>query len=1147
MAMFPGLRRKAAQSACRLQVIGYLAFALLAACIPIDAQVSVTTWRNDTQRDGQNLNETTLNLSNVNTNQFGLLFSQPVDGYVYAQPLYLPNITIGGQAHNVVFVATEHDSVYAFDADTNGGSNGFPLWFASLLTTAHGAAPGATTVSSEILGTDIYPETGITGTPVIDPSSGTLYVVSKTLEGSTFVQRLHALDVTTGNEKFGGPVVITATIPGTGHGSVNGSLTFDPEWENQRPGLLLLNGIVYIGFGAHNDVGPWHGWILSYNAQTMQQTGAFCATPNGVGAGVWMSGAGLAGEIADPVNHPFGRMFTVTGNGDYTASPPYLPGMDFGDTILNLDLTNGVPTVQDEFTPQNQATLDARDADQGSAGVLIVPSQSSGSYPNLLVQAGKSGQILLLNRENLGGYNPAGDQVVQEIPSAVGNTGTWATPAYYNGNVYFAGRQDFLKSFPLVNGQLIGPTATSNQVFSYPGANPVISANGNSQGIVWAINSAAYSTNGPAVLQAFNAATLGAPLYSSATNPTRDNPGSAVKFTVPTVANGKVYVPAQYQVTIYGLLSAQPVTATPVLGPGSETFAGSVAVTIADATPGAAIYYTVDGSMPALSSPVYTAPINVSASTTINAMASVAGYDVSRVASAAYTLSSQVATPVITPNAGTYTQPAQISISDANSGAVIYYTTDGSNPATSPTAVLYNAPFTLSAASTVNAVGELSGSTNSNVASSAYSFNFGATGIDFPEGFADSGGILTLNGSAGLNDSRLQMTDGGFNEASSAWYYLPVNVQAFTTTFSFQLSNPAGNGITFAIQGNGASALGAAGSGLGFQGIPSSIAIKFDFATPVGTGTDSTGLFINGVAPTVPAIDLSATGINLQSDDAMNVQLAYNGTILSMNITDMDNGASYSTSWPLNIPSIVGGSTAYVGFTGGAGTGSSSQKVLTWTYAVGSSALPLTTTPAFAPAGGSYSSPQNVTITSLTPGASISYTTDGTNPATSPTAAVYTSPVTLNSSATLNAIAVSPGYASSTLGSAVYSITPTLPAPMFSPPAGTYPTTQTVSVSDSIPGATIYYTTDGTAPSTSSAVYSGVLTVSATETLHAIAVETGYTTSSATAGTYTINPILSVPTFSPAGGTYTTSQSVTIGDSTPGTTIYLTTDGSTRL
>jgi hypothetical protein len=1126
-----------------ISLCGLLVAALMAAAgsLSLEAQVSVTTWRYDISRTGQNLNETILNPSDVNATQFGKLFSQAVDGYVYAEPLYLPNVTIGGFTHNVVFVATENDSVYAFDADTNGGSNANPLWFASMLSTAHGAAPGALTVSSNYVGTDIIPQVGITGTPVIDPATGTLYVVSATQEGVNFILRLHALDVTTGAEKLGGPVVITATVPGTGNGSSGGSLTFDPEWQNQRPGLLLLNGIVYIGFASHGDGGPWHGWIFGYNATTLRQTGVFCTSPNGGGAGVWMSGAGLAADVVDPVNHPFGRMFIPTGNGDFTATIPYTSGMDYGDSILDLDLTNGALTVQDDFTPMGQANLDAFDGDQASGGLMILPNQTSGSYTHGLVEAGKSGEVYLLNRDNLGGYNPAGDTVVQELPFEVGNVGSWNTPAYWNGSVYYWAQLDTMKVFPLVNGLLTGPTATSSETYGYPGANPVISSNGNTEGIVWTIESDAYTNNGPAVLQAHNATNVSTTLYSSNTNLTRDNPGPAVKFTVPTVANGKVYVGTESQLSIYGLLNGQTQAATPVLTPGAESFSGSLAVSMSDATAAATIYYTLDGSTPTVGSPVYSAPITISATTTIQAMASAPGYDQSAAASGTYVDSSQVSTPVFSPASGIITQPVSVTISDSTTGTTIYYTTNGTTPTTSST--VYAGPVAVSTSETLNAIAAAPGLMNSAVGSASYTLNSGGTGINFPVGFAGTQGVMILNGSTDLDDSRLQVTNGALNEAGSAWYYQPVNVQSFTTQFSFQLSNPAGNGVTFAIQGNNSAALGNAGAGLGYQGIANSVAIKFDFSTTVGNGTDSTGLYENGTVPTIPAIDLSSTGINLANDDPMTVQLAYNGTILSMIITDQVTGAAYSTSWTVNIPSIVGGNTAYVGFTGGTGSGSSSQKILNWVYTLGSSALPVSTSPIFSPPGGTYNTTQSVSISSGSSGATIYYTTNGTAPTTSST--LYSSPITVSASETLKAIAVAPGYSSSALGTATYTVAPSLPAPTFSPSPGTFSTAQTVTISEATAGTTIYYTANGTAPTTSSAVYSGPIVVSSPQTLKAMAVETGYTNSPVATATYTVLPVLPAPTFSVAAGTYTTPQTVTISDATAGAAIYYTTNGTT--
>lgn len=906
--------------------------------LPLLAQVSVTTSSNDTQRTGQNLNETVLTLSNVNSIQFGKVFSQTVDGYVYAQPLYLPNVTIGGYAHNVVFVATEHDSVYAFDADSNAGSDASPLWVASLLTGAHGAASGATTVPSSLLSTDISPEVGITGTPVIDPETGTLYVVSKTMEGSQFVQRLHALDVTSGAEKFGGPVVILPTVAGTGNGSVSGQLTFDSEWENQRPGLLLLNGVVYVGFAAHGDNGPWHGWILGFSASTLKPTGVYCASPNGGGSGIWMTGVGLAAEVIDPVNHPFGRMFVPTGNGDYNATAPYTDAMDYGDSILDLDLTNGVPTVQDEFTPYNQATLDFSDGDLGAGGIVILPTQTTGSYPHLLVQAGKSGEAYLLNRENLGGYHTGGDQVVQGLPGSVGGTGSWSTPAYWNGTVYYAAQNDNLKAFPLVSGKLTGPTAKSSEYYGYPGANPSISANGTSQGIVWSVNTSQYGSGGAAVLTAHSAANVATTLYSSASNPARDGAGPAVKFVVPTVANGKVYIGTQYQLDVYGLIGAQATTATPALSPGTENFSGTLSVSMNDATSGAAIYYTTNGAAPTASSTLYTGPVTITATTTLNAIAIAPGFAASPMETATYT-STAVPPPA---------------------------------------------------------------------------------GISYPVGFAASQGTMILNGSTDLDDSRLQLTNGGSFEAGSAWYWKPVNIQSFSTTFTFQLSNPVADGMTFTIQGQGLSALGLDGGGLGFQTIPESVAVKFDLHNNAGEGTDSTGLYTGGASPTMPAINLSTTGINLHSDDTMQVTLTYSGTTLSMTIADVVTGATYSTSWTVNIPALVGGNTAYVGFTGGTGGSSSSQKVLTWAFTPGAAATPVLAAPTFSPVAGSYSTAQTVTIADATAGASIYYTTNGGTPGTSTT--LYRGPITVSATETLQAIAVDSGYTNSAVASAGYTI-----------------------------------------------------------------------------------------------------------------------------
>ena len=1131
----------------RMAALTALAFATIALSGPsaADAQVNVTTYHNDFGRTGQNLSETTLNLSNVNATLFGKLFSQPVDGLVYAQPLYLSGVTIGGATHNVVYVATEHDSVYAFDADSNGGTGASPLWKASMITTAHGAASGATTVSSNIVSTDITPEVGITGTPVIDASTGTLYVVSKTMESSTAIQRLHALDVTTGAEKFGGPVVITATVAGTGNGSVSGSLTFDSLWENQRPALLLLNGIVYIGFAAHGDNGPWHGWILGYNAATLKQTGAYCASPNGTGAGFWMSGDGLAADQLDPVNKPFGRMFVATGNGDYNATKPYTNSMDYGDSHLNLDLTNGVPTITDEFTTNQQAALNAQDGDVGSGGLIVLPTQS-GTNPHLAVQAGKGGTLYLINRDNMGGYNTTADQVLQEQNYMVGNVGVWSTPAYFNGTVYYWGRFDYLKAFPLVNGLLSTTPTKSIEQYGYPGSTPSISANGTSQGIVWSIDAENYGNPGPAILQAHSAANVSTTLYSSATNAARDTAGNAVKFTVPTIANGKVYVGAAGEIDIYGLLNGVTQTAAPVITPGTESYSGTVTVTITDSTPGAAIYYTTDNSSATTSSTLYTGPIAVSSTETINAIAGATGLLLSAQTSATYTNVSQADAPVFSLPTGTYGAAQSVTLSDATAGASIYYTTDGSTPTKSST--LYAGSITVGSTETITAVAVAAGLSNSPIIAQTYTIQLGATGISYPQGFAASTGQIILNGSAQLNDSRLQLTNGLGGENAAAWYKTPVNIQTFTNDFTFQLSNPGADGYTFAIQ-NGPQTINSMGGNtyqLGYAPIPNSIAVKFSlYNSTTSVSESATGLYVNGANPTTPEIDLAGTGIDLHSDDAMAVHMTYDGTTLTMRITDMVTSAVWATSWTINIPATIGSNTAYVGFTGSTGAQTASQKILTWSFISSAPSTTAAATPTFSPAAGSYTSAQTVTISDTTSGAKIYYTTDGTTPTTSST--LYSGAISVAATKTLKAIAVASGFSNSAAGSAAYTINLPAATPTFSPAAGTYATAQTVTISDTTAGATIYYTTDGSTPTTSSTVYSGAITVSATKTIKAIATASGFSTSAAGSAAYTINTSTqtATPVLSVAGGVYYAPQTVSISDSTPGAVIYYTINGST--
>lgn len=1139
---------------------------MLLSCVAgVQAQTSVTTQHNDIGRTGQNRNETILTPANVNTSGFGKLFSYSIDGQAYAQPLYVPGVTMGagtlqaGTKHNVVFIATEHDSVYAFDADSNGGSNASPLWKITLLDSAHGAASGATTVPNGDLSTgDINPEVGITGTPVIDTSSNTMYVVGKTKESGNYVQRLHALDLTTGAEKSGSPVTLAAQVSGNGNGSSGGILKWDPKWENNRAGLLLLNGIVYLGFAAHGDNGPWHGWILAYNAASLQQTSVFCSTSNGSGSGIWMSGAGLA---ADTVNN--GRIFVTTGNGAFNANtPPYNNSMSYGDDFVRLDINNGVMSVGDHFTPLNQSSLNGSDSDVASGGVLLLPDQAAGGHTHLMVEAGKEGRIYLVDRDNLGGYNSSSDNIVQEVPvnnSSQSNqtfkiNGLWSTPAYWNGNLYFWGNGDTLTAFSFVNGRLANldgnglpnPTSSSPESSSYPGATPSISSNGNTNGIVWDVLTSNYGSSGAAVLLAHNASNVGNSLYSSNQNSTRDNPGVATKFVVPTVMNGKVYVGTANFLSVFGLLGTGQQTAAPSLNPGGESFSGSLSVTITDSTPGASIYYTTDGSTPTTSSQKYTGPITVTTTETINAIASASGFVQSALSSETYNVLTQALAPTFSPVAGSFGSAQQVTITSGTPLAKIYYTTDGSTPSPGAGSTqLYGSAITVSSTVTIKAVASLAGLTLSPVTSATYTIVAGGAGISFVNGFSAAPGSMTFNGSTVLNDSRLQLTNGGLSQAGSAWFNTPVDITKFTNDFAFQLENADADGITFTIQNSGVTALGAAGGNLGFAGIAKSVAVKFDLYNNNGEGDDSTGIYQNGVSPTTPAIDLSSSGIDLHNGDTFSVHMTYDGATLAMSITDGVTGAVYNHSWSINLPQVVGSNTAYVGFTGGTGGTTASQKIETWSFlSTGGSPQAAAATPTFSPVAGTYLGTQTVTINDATSGATIYYTMDGSTPTASAggSTQAYSAPLSVTSTQTIKAIAKSSTLAASAVSSATYTIEQRATAPIFSPGPGTYVAAQSVTISSPTPGAAIHYTTDGSTPTASSTLYTGAISVAATKTINAIATVSGYFDSTVSTGLYTINS--SSSTGVNLGGGFTAGTMVLNGSAALNGTKLRLTDGN---
>jgi hypothetical protein len=944
-----------------------LAIGLVEMCA--HAQVNVLTAHNDTARTGQNLNETVLTPSNVNSTQFGKLFSHSVNGNIFAQPLYVsqvPMTSVTGASqgvHDIVIVATTGnflygspesylgDTVYAFDADTNGGQNANPLWSMSLLTAP---VPNA----------GQYPyQFGVVGTPVIDPSTNTMYVVDGAMMNSVYVHRLHALNISNGAERPGSPVVIKGSVPGTGSGSVNGTLAFNDVYHVQRSALLLQNHVLYIAFASINDEGPWHGWLFSYNPATLQQIDVFCTTPNATGGGIWMGGSGLAGEVNNPAK-PYGRMFFATGNGSFGIGAPTITGQPYsnpnnayGMSVLDLDLTGGMFTVEDQFAPFNQAVLSSGDADLGSGGPVLLPSQTlaSGKTLNSLIEIGKTGTIYMLDRDNnndgsnnaateyspagLGGFNAGADHIEQEVQTPVltgavngWGAGVWGTEAYWNGNIYSGGTDPTLKSsvsaYSFANGVLsTTPTSHSPDTYSYPGPTPSISANGNTNGILWTLNH-----NGVAILEAYDATNLANLLYTSNQNPTRDAAGAGEEYIVPTVANGKVYVGAFGSMNVYGLLGGESTTPAPVITPGSSTFATSVTVSITDANAGATIFYTTNGTTPTTSSAIYHGPLVVSTNETITAIASAAGFVQSAASSATYTSSTLPANPVFSLAAGTYTGTQTLAITESKAGTTIYYTVDGGAPTTS--SLVYTGPLTISASQIVQAIAVAPGPSTSSVTSASYIIQPTGT-FNFSGGFALAQGPIKFNGSTDLDDFRLQLTSGGSNQAGSAFYATPVNIQQFTTNFTFQLSNPAADGITFTIQNNGATALGASGGNLGYGGIPHSVAIKFDLYSNAGEGPDSTGIYVNGAMPSLPAVNLSSTGINLHSGDYFNTTLTYDGANLTLTLSDSITLATWSHVWTINIPATIGSNTAYVGFTGGTGSLSSSQKLTSWTYVPG--------------------------------------------------------------------------------------------------------------------------------------------------------------------------------------------------------------------
>jgi hypothetical protein len=537
--------------------------------VPGLAQVNILTHHNDSSRTGTNLSETVLNTSNVNVNQFGKLFSIPVDGQIYAQPLYVPNLSIPSQGtHNVLYVATEANSVFAFDADAGGSA----LWQKNLGTPANcnPSTPDPLTyldcTTPYNAWYNMFPIVGITATPVIDPTTKTMYLVNVALVNGQQQHFLHALDLTTGNEKFAGPVQIQASVPGTGYGG--NTVVYDPVHARVRTALSLVNGLVVWGAGAYSDWQPYHGWVFAYNAATLQRVGAWCDTPNGTEGGIWQGGGGFVADAG-------GNVYLTSGNGDFDGVK------NFGMSVIKLGVSSSGINLLDFFSPSNEAILSSMDMDLGSSGPVGIPGT------NYLVAGGKEGKLYLMDTSNLGKFNSSADQVVQEFQATTGPSGYYShihgAPVYWKGPsgqfVYIWGESDHLKAFrftgsafqttpasqstsyaPDVGYAAVCATSGGDNESCMPGGFLSLSANGNTAGtaIIWgntALSGNAEAHIQPGILHAYDAGDLTKELWDSRQNASRDDYGYFAKFVPPTVANGKVYMATfSNQLVVYGIL-----------------------------------------------------------------------------------------------------------------------------------------------------------------------------------------------------------------------------------------------------------------------------------------------------------------------------------------------------------------------------------------------------------------------------------------------------------------------------------------------------------------------------------------------------------------------------------------------------------------
>ena len=1049
----------------------------------------------DANVSGANLSETTLNTSNVVPGSFGLVFTLSVNDNIMAQPLYVPGVTINGTTHNVVYVATMSDTLYAFDADAGGA----PLWTTNLATYEN-ATPVPLGQFAYGGNTNIVGNLGILSTPVINPSTSTLYAVACTVENGTMVYRLHAVNITTGTPLTGSGVVIAGTYK---------TITFDARNEWQRSSLVLVGSNVVFGFGALEAESTGHlysGWVMAYNTSTLVQTGIFATVTSGNGGGgVWDSGR-------PPAVDGSGYVYVFTGNG-------YLSGYDgvnnFSETVLKLNPANGL-SLADWFTPSNWSTLDSGDTDLGSSGPMLVPGTG------LLAGGGKSGILYVLNpsgTNGLGKETSTDSGALQEITIAAGSLR--GGPVYWqnaNGPVlYDWGSSDALKAFPF-NGSTFAttPSATGSVTEAYPGGILTLSANGSTPGtgVVWATVSTsgnAFNVATPGALYAFDAGNVATQLWNSNLN-AADSLGTFAKLVPPLVANGRVYVATGSQaVAVYGLLSTSlPVAATPTFSPAPGTYSAAQSVTLSSTTPGFSIYYTTNGTTPTVNSTLYSGAIAVSASMTIEAIAVASGYSASPVASGVYVIN--------IPGSST-----EVSLSgSANVDGVVANGTAVPNTGLDGDGSAYSATL-LGSSLTWNGNTYAVGTTG--VADAVSN-----TTIALPAGNYTTLSLLgtAVNGNRANQTFTVNYSDGSstnFTQSMSDWF-TPQNYAGETKVLPMAYRvepNGALDNRTFYLYGY-SFALNSAKTvtSLTLPKTRNVIVLAIDVSGATNSPPPA-------AAPTfqpAPGTYSTAQSVTLSSTTpGFSIYYTTNGTTPTVNSTLYSGAIAVNASMTIEAIAVASGYSA--------------SPVASGAYLI----APPAAAPTFQPAPGTYSTAQSVTLSSTTPGFSIYYTTNGTTPTVNST--LYTGAIAVNTSMTIEAIAVASGYSASPVASGAYLIAPPAAAPTFQPAPGTYSTAQSVTLSSTTPGFSIYYTTNGTTPTVNSTLYTGAIAVNSSMTIEAIAVASGYSTSPVASGAYVIGTPAAAPTFSPPGGTYTATQLVTLSSTTPGFSIRYTTNGTT--